>query len=243
MSVEEFIEEVCRQIELIPENHFIAKSQANFLKELKSDLKENEVLILLNFAESYSFIVQDAVQRYHWNNSRVTLHPFVAYYLNGNTLVSKIFCIISDEMKHNTTAVYKFVSVILLQIKRILPNLIKCYYFSVGAGSQYKNYKNFANLCEHKADFGVDAERNFFATSHGRSPCGGIGGTVKRLVACASLQMMSGQTITSSNEMFNWCKENISGISFVYVSAEDVEKHSVLIGLEKSVAPFVELNL
>ena len=32
--------------------------------------------------------------------------------------------------------------------------------------------------------------------------------------------------------MFNWSKENISGISFIYVSA-DAEKHSVLIGLEK----------
>ena len=34
MSVEEFTEEVCRQIELVHEHHFIAKSQANFLKEL-----------------------------------------------------------------------------------------------------------------------------------------------------------------------------------------------------------------
>ena len=64
MPVEEFIKEVCRQIELICE-HFIARLQANFLKELKSDLKENEVLILLDFADSYSFVVQDAVQGYH----------------------------------------------------------------------------------------------------------------------------------------------------------------------------------
>ena len=31
---------------------------------------------------------------------------------------------------------------------------------------------------------------------------------------------------------FNWCKENISGVSFIYVSA-DVKNHSLLIGLEK----------
>ena len=67
MSVEEFIE-VCRQIELTCEHHFIAKSQANFLKELKSDLKENEVLLPLVFAENYSFVVHNAVQEYHWNN-------------------------------------------------------------------------------------------------------------------------------------------------------------------------------
>ena len=67
MSVEEFIE-VCRQIELTCEHHFIAKSQANFLKELKSDLKENEVLLPLVFAENYNFVVHNAVQEYHWNN-------------------------------------------------------------------------------------------------------------------------------------------------------------------------------
>ena len=81
MSVEGFIEEVCRQIELIHKHHFIAKSLAYFLKKLKSDLKGNEVLILLDFAEMYSFVVPDAVQGYHWNNSQTTLHPFVAYYL------------------------------------------------------------------------------------------------------------------------------------------------------------------
>ena len=232
MSAEEFIVEICRQIEVIRKHHFIAKSQANFLQELKSGLKENEVLILLDFAEKYSFAVQDAVQGYHWNNSQATLHHFVAYHLNCNTLVSKIFCVISDEMKHDTTAVHKFMSVILPQTKRILPYLIKWYHFSNGAGFQYKNYKNFANLCHHKADFGNDAKRNFFATSHGKGPCDVTGGTVKHLVARASLQMVSGQTITSLNEIFTWCKENISCISSIYVSA-DVEKHSILIGLEK----------
>ena len=91
MSVEEFIGEVCRQIELIREHHFTWKSQANFLKELNSDLKENEVLILLNFVENYSFVVYDAVQCYHWNNSQATLHLFIAHYLNANTPVLNFF--------------------------------------------------------------------------------------------------------------------------------------------------------
>ena len=123
MSVDEVIEEVCRQI---------------------------EVLILLNFAENYSFVVQDAVQGYHWNNSQATLHPFVAYYLLTIAYSSiKKFCVNCDEMKDFITPVHKIITVILPQIKQILPNLIN---FSDGAGSQYKNYKNFANLCHHKAD-------------------------------------------------------------------------------------------
>ncbi len=50
-----------------------------------------------------------------------------------------------------------------------------------------KNCKNFLNLCHHKEDFEIDAEWNFFSTSHGKGPCDGVGGTVKRLAAMASL--------------------------------------------------------
>ena len=73
--------------------------------------------ILLDFAGHYSFVVQDAMQRSHSNNIQATLHPFVAYYLNGNNLVSNIFCVICDEMKHDTIAVHKFMNVSFPQIK------------------------------------------------------------------------------------------------------------------------------
>ena len=62
------------------------------------------------------------------------------------------------------------------------------YYFSDGAVSQYKNHKNFINLCHHKEDFGVCAEWHFSATSHGKGACDRLGGTVKSLATRASLQ-------------------------------------------------------
>ena len=64
----------------------------------------------------------------------------------------------------------------------------KLTYFSNGAALHYKNYKNFVNLCNYKADFGIDAEWHFFTTSLGKGPCDGWGGTVKRWAAKASLQ-------------------------------------------------------
>ena len=70
-----------------------------------------------------------------------------------------------------------------------LPSSVKkVYYFSDGAAAQYKNCKNFITLCHHVVDFGIPAEWHFFTTSHGKSACDGVGGTVKRLAAKASLQ-------------------------------------------------------
>ena len=42
----------------------------------------------------------------------------------------------------------------------------------------------------------------FFATSHGKSPCDGIGGTMKRLVTRASLHVTEKNQILNPNQMF-----------------------------------------
>jgi len=57
-----------------------------------------------------------------------------------------------------------------------------------------------------------------FATSHGKSPCDGIGGTVKRLTAKASLQRPVERQILNSREMFNFCTESIPGIHVLYIA-------------------------
>lgn len=63
----------------------------------------------------------------------------------------------------------------------------KVFYVTDGAGSQYKNKYNFINLYMHEVDLGCSAEWYFHPTSHGKGPCDGIGGTLKRKAARASL--------------------------------------------------------
>ena len=50
---------------------------------------------------------------------------------------------------------------------------------------------------------------NFFATSHGKSPCDGIGGTVKRLTTKASLQSPVDHQILNASDMYKFCNDNI----------------------------------
>ena len=76
----------------------------------------------------------------------------------------------------------------------------------------------------HKEDFGVHAEWNFFATSHGKSACDGIGGTVKRLVAKASLQRPYNDQILSAEAMYQFCLKNIPGITFFNVPPADINE-------------------
>ena len=73
--------------------------------------------------------------------------------------------------------------------------------------------KKIVNTCFHEEDFGVSAEWHFFATSHGKGPCDGIGGTTKRLATKVSLQ--PGQDpITTHRKLFTWAQHNITNITF-----------------------------
>lgn len=203
----EFIDEFCEKMESLLSHAFIAKKQSTYVHNLKESLKQGEFLVVCDFAENYAFVVQEAAPGFHWNNNQATVYPVVFYYIDDSVLCHKSIVIISDCLKHDTTAVYVFAEKVIEYIKSICSNVFKIFYVSDGAPQQYKNIKNFINLYHHKHDFDVLAEWHFYATAHGKGPCDGVGGTVKRMAARASLQLPLDQQITTPQELFDWASQ------------------------------------
>ena len=91
----------------------------------------------------------------------------------------------------------------------------------------------------------------FFATSHGKGPCDGVGGTVKRKAYRASLRNLC--QITSPRELFDWATKSFENIDFAYCSKETLakkekklnkrfEKAVTIVGTQKFHA-FIPLNI
>ena len=68
----------------------------------------------------------------------------------------------------------------------------------------------------------MDAEWIFFATSHGKSTCDGIGGFVKRYVTKRSFQRSLHNQILSYQSMLDLCVREIPSITFFSVSQEEM---------------------
>lgn len=162
-----FVDELCRQMEILTTHDFIAKAQSAYLSTCKSNLTEETAIVLLDFAENYSFIVQDAIQGHHWNNSQATLHPFTIYHLKDSTIQCLSICVVSDCMQHDAITVHAFIKVLLSYIKELYPTITTVKYFSDGVASQYKNFKNFSNLLHHLEDFTLRAEWHFLQPAMG----------------------------------------------------------------------------
>lgn len=221
-SSTEFLEMLCDKLGQLVCHDFIAKQQSLFMNEVKETLKENECAVTLDFSENYAFVVQDEAQSYHWSSDYVTIHPFVIYYKQDDKVKHVSYVIISECLEHNTTAVYCFQKKLIQFLKSYFQfDVEKIYYFSDGSAAQYKNKKNFSNLCFHTQDFGIEAEWHFSATAHGKGPCDGVGGTVKRLATRASLQRPYENQILTPQQLFDWSIQNIKTVNFELVKQEE----------------------
>ncbi|KAK3929167.1 ARL14 effector protein [Frankliniella fusca] len=224
-SIEDFVEDLVTLLEDLVTHHFIFKEQSSYFNERLNTLKDGEVVIVGDFAENYSFLVQNSIKAMYFNQKQSTIHPFSVTYWDPISAKKeqKCFAVISDYMDHSTVAFYAFQRKLLEELKKRNINMKMVYYFSDGCSGQYKNKKMAANVWYHEKDFGVPAQWHFFATSHGKSACDGIGGTLKRLASYYSKQHTEpGSQITTPRRLFEWAQENIKGICSLWVSTQEV---------------------
>ena len=132
----------------------------------------------------------------------------------SNVFQEKSFGFISEDLKHDTAFLYVVMRKVCEYVKGNYQHITKVKYFSDGCAAQYKNYKNFLNLCYHYSDFDLETEWTFFATSHGKSAIDGIGGKIKQLTARASLQRLYNNQILSAKAVYQFCSKTIGNISF-----------------------------
>jgi hypothetical protein len=67
-------------------------------------------VVLYDFPENYSFVLQDEAQGFHWNNAQSTIHPFVIYFKISDALNTEHenLVMISDCLKHDSVLVHTF---------------------------------------------------------------------------------------------------------------------------------------
>eukprot|EP00731_Ephydatia_muelleri_P027659 Em0019g532a len=194
--VEEFLDAFMVALEKLKLHDYIAKNQAKFVAEKKERLNPGEFIVIADFSENYSFVVQDEVQSFHWNNLQATIHPFLCYYKNSDgKLDSVCFTIISENTDHD------IIAMVVLDNTKTATTLPTCVIMRKILESQQ--------------------EWHFFATSHGKSAADGIAGTVKRMATKASLKRPYQGQILTPNQLYQFALQEIKGIHFSYATLQE----------------------
>jgi hypothetical protein len=224
-EIEDFLENLKHCLEIFLPHYFTKIHQQEFLTRTKNNLKKGEVLVLLDFSENYTFTIQDSIQSYYFHTPQCTIVTFEIYYKDDDDQLKNCsFAVIAESNDHNAATVHLHIEKMIRFLKTRISYVQKIIYMSDGAGGQYKNKKNFLNICYHKKDFDISCEWNFFATSHGKSPCDGVGAAIKKIARLASLR---NNKILNAQDLFNYCKNQNWHISFALATIEEQQDREV----------------
>ena len=162
-------------------------TQFSAQQDLKASLKDGEVVIHMDFAENYTCKAPNAVQSSYWTPPQLSLHPAVIYSRAADgSIQHESHVYMSASTAHSPTTV-----VAILQKLNVMlsPLDLDCiHYVTDGPSSQYRNRTICHIVGNHKFYFGCEATWTYHEVGHGKGPCDGIGGTIKRKMKDATNQ-------------------------------------------------------
>ncbi|KAK7089483.1 hypothetical protein V1264_024849 [Littorina saxatilis] len=231
----EFVAQLVSDATTLSKHLFNARWQGNQYDSISKDVPGGWVVFCQDFAENFTCWVQDEAQGAHWAHDQVTLHANVASYrcpVDGcELMVNHTLMVVSNDMKHCHDAVHTFNSVTLNFLVHQQVPMNKIIMFSDGAPTQYKNKNSFCDLSHFFEDYGLEGERHFFGTRHGKGPCDREFGTLKKAV---NRRIKGRQAeIHTAADFFSFCRDHYSREtdhchykrSFFYVPTEDIDRH------------------
>lgn len=213
--------------------------QFNELHNLKANLKEDDVLIHMDFSENYNLKYAEEVQSFHFGGSRkqISLHTVVVYTKGENgTPKVESFCTLSESLLHNVFAIWAHLQPILDHVSSTT-KAMNIHFLSDGPATQYRNKTMFYFLANKLQEFYTSMKTftwNYSESGHGKGAPDGIGGTVKRT---ADRLVAQGTDLMDFNILVQKLEENCRGITFFVIKNEDIEAKSKEAEI-KNILPF-----
>lgn len=200
-------------------HRYLMKVQRGFFSNIKLTQNDDTVTIVVDFSENFATKAQYEIQSSYFGRKQISLFTAVAW-IGQST--ERSFVIASDNIRHSKEQVAVYMCRIFLKLKYDYPQLLHAKVFSDGAGSQFKNHFIMSNLLFGMADYGLNLEWNFFATSHGKSSADGLGGTIKRGVY---YRMLTDQwDIYSAKDFVDCALSFVKNINIFEVSQNEINE-------------------
>jgi hypothetical protein len=207
---------------------FIKEQQQKFLKKLMAEFGKDEVLIQMDFAENYAFIIQEEIGVNYFGRKLCSLHNIIIYKRNlAGAVEHETFCCVSDDRTHDSSFVIASLKTVFDARPGLLRNVRKVHFITDGARQHYKSKNSMWFLAHHQTIFGLSAEWHFHASAHGKGPCDGVGASIKRQCQMYSLRQdgrPQSKPVQSATELVHWAQEHCDKIKVLLIDLERLQK-------------------
>ena len=173
-------------------------------------------------AENWKCGYQNEISVVFCDQNLISIHPMVVHYQDEEGVLQHIsFVGLTEEGKHSAPTIYTFMKSFIPKLQEHLPNLKVLHYITDSPSSQYRNKTIAAILARHVSLFGIRASWTYLESGHGKGPCDGVGGGIKKM---ADNAIKKGETITNVDEFHQVIGEKESKMKLIRVSSRDIQE-------------------
>ena len=193
--------------------------QVRFLRDNLPD-DGSACTMQMDFAENYTARASVNTQSSYWNQKSITLHPIVVHWKENGEKKDKSYAVVVDSRAHGPATVSAIIDRMAVKLKNDMPNLKYITYVTDSPTSQYRNRQMMEVLIRHEELYGTRAGWLYSEVGHGKGPCDGVGGAVKRRAE----EALKRGVVDFSDPLhfYRWgCsleKEKQTSVNFVFVS-------------------------
>ena len=182
-----------------PHCHYIEEIYDN-IKKLKEDLAENECIVQMDYAENFGIRFYNEITEVYYNNQQITIFPMVVYTKEQGKLCHRSYVGITDDTNHTAPTSFSFISCLVTRIRVTNPSIETIHFITDSPTSQFRN-RTIAHLVSHFHHYlKMKASWTWLEAGHGKGPCDGVGGAVKR---AADTCVKGNHTIRNSTDLVN----------------------------------------
>ena len=180
-------------------------------------------LLQVDFSENYTCMFQDEIQSAHWKQDQVSLFT-AALWFDGKLHPTVIA---SDDLNHGKETVVSYIDHLL----DTLPATVKCIsIWSDGPSLQFKNRFVVAAISSLQEKHKINIIWNYFATSHGKGPVDGIGGSVKRQVW---MDVSNRKSMVTDATSFCATAKQVSNVDVVEMKTDEIKERNANLQLKE----------
>ena len=171
----------------------------------ESNLQDNQILLIQDFARYFVIDFQDEPKTLHWSHDQVTVHPTVCCFgcpkVGCHHLVTVEVIHVSTDLKHDPHAVAFFKKDALNYIRSQGITFDEVIEWTDQSPTQYKSRHIFTSVANND----IPTCHNYYPVKHGKNPADGASGRVKLTFKRGKLSREA--TIRNARELFEYTAE------------------------------------
>ena len=220
-DIDDIIDVFNHHLRTLKRHIYVKRIQNAKLNSLKANLKNNEVLIQVDYSENYVNKSQHQIQSAYFRQQSFSIFTACCYLNIEGLLVNENVTITSEASNHSRIAALSCWLRILSFIQEKYPSLQKSlvlHIWSDGCAGQFRLRFVFSLLTQ----FAVNHKLFWYYNErhHGKCPMDGISGTIKHRVF---RDVKSGKvTICDAKHFAEYADSILNGITPLYMPLEDV---------------------